>query len=65
LVAIKPSLKLTNSGSDVIDVTWRSWKARHKFMSATWDFLISYPKNEYFKRRLTNEAHNKRTKDLV
>lgn len=64
LASIKPALKFTDTGGDVIDATWRSWKARHRFTSATWDFLLSYPKNEYFKRRLTYEASGKRAKDL-
>jgi len=64
-MAIKPSLRLTDRGGDVIDLIWRSWKSRHRFTSATWDFLVSYLKNEFFRRRLTNKAYNKRAKDLV
>ena len=34
------------------------------FSSASWDFLLSYPKAEYFKRRLQNEAWTRWAKDL-
>lgn len=64
IMAIKPSLKLVDVGGDVIDSTWRAWKARHKFTSASWDFLITHPSAEYYKKRLRNEAKGKNTVEL-
>jgi hypothetical protein len=65
LMAIKPSLKFLNTRLDVVDETWKSWKARHRFTSASWDFLTTHPHQEYFKRRLRNDAWLKRASDLV
>jgi len=35
LMDIKPALEVVDKGGDVIDETWRSWKARHRFSSAS------------------------------
>lgn len=64
LMDFKPSLKFFDNGGNVIDAAWRSWKARHCFTSASWDFLLTHPSAEYFKRRLRNDAWRKRAKDL-
>ena len=56
LMDIKPTFQYTDAKDDVIDKAWQSWKARHRFSSATWDFLLSHPKAEYFKKRLRNDA---------
>ena len=64
IMAIKPSLKFLDSGGDVIDSEWKAWKARHRFTSATWDFLLTHPSADYFKKRLRNDAWSKRAKDL-
>lgn len=64
LLDFKPSLAFTTKGGDVIDDKWRSWKARHRFSSSTWDFLLTHPKAEFFKKRLQNDAWGKRAKDL-
>ena len=45
-MALKPSLDLIDAAGDVVDDSWKAWKARHMFSSASWDFLISYPKAE-------------------
>ena len=63
-MAINPSLKFFDSASDVLEKTWKSWKVRHRFTSASWDFLLTHSKAEYFKRRLRNDAWLKRAKDL-
>ena len=63
-MAINPSLKFFDSAGDVLEKTWKSWKARHRFTSASWDFLLTHPKAEYFKRRFRNDAWLKRAKDL-
>jgi hypothetical protein len=65
LMDIKPSLVFFDKSGDVIGETWRDWKIRHRFTSGTWDFLISYPKPEYYRRRLQNDAWTKRAKDLA
>ena len=65
LMALKTNLKFLDRDGDVIDETWRSWKARHRFSSATWDFLLSHPKSDYFKKRLTNEGWTKRVTQLA
>jgi hypothetical protein len=64
LMAIKPSLKFINAAGDVDNSLWKSWKERHRFSSASWDFLITHPSQEYFKRRLRNDAWLKRASDL-
>ena len=56
IMASKPSVKFVDNGGDVIDSAWRAWKARHWFTSATWDFLITHPSAEYYRKRLRNEA---------
>ena len=63
-MAINPTLKFFDSAGDVVEKTWKSWKARHMFTSASWDFLLMHPKAKYFKRRLCNDAWLKRAKDL-
>ena len=63
-MAINPTLKFFDSAGDVLEKTWKSWKARHRFTSTSWDFLLTHPKAEYFKRRLRNDAWLKRAKDL-
>ncbi len=60
----KPSLMFIDNGGDVIDTTWRAWKVRHRFTSASWDFLLLHPSTEYFKKRLRNDAWWKWAKDL-
>jgi hypothetical protein len=64
LMAVKPSLVFHDVNENVIDATWRSWKARHRFTSATWDMLITLPKPGYFVKRLRNDAFTRRAKDL-
>jgi len=38
LMDIKPTLKVVDKGGDVIDETWKDWKACHRFTLASWDF---------------------------
>ena len=64
LMAIKPALRFFDSAGNVVDKTWQSWKTRHRFTSASWNFLLTHPKADYFKRRLRNDAWLKRAKDL-
>ena len=64
LMAIKPALRFFDSAGNVVDKTWQSWKTRHRFTSASWDFLLTHPKADYFKRHLQNDAWLKRAKDL-
>lgn len=64
LLAFKPSLELIDAGGNVMKDAWKAWKSRHKFTSASWDFLITHIKAEYFKKRLRNDACTKRSKDL-
>ena len=63
-MALNPDLHFTDEGGDVIDDVWRQWKQRHRFMTASWDFLLSAPKADYFRRRLQNEAWSKRITDM-
>ena len=63
-MAINPALKFFNNAGNVVDKTWKSWKARHRFTSALWDFLLTHPKAEYVKRRLPNNAWLKRANNL-
>ena len=63
-MALNPDLHFTDEGGDVIDDVWRQWKLRHRFMTASWDFLLSAPKADYFRRRLQNEAWSKRITDM-
>ena len=51
-MALNLDLKFTDEGGDVIDDVWRQWKQRHLFMTASWDFLLSFPKVDYFRRWL-------------
>ena len=64
LMCLKPRLQLLNHVGDVKKKKWATWKGKHKFTSATWDFLLSHPKAEYFRKRLRNEARLKRVTDL-
>ena len=63
-MALNSDLKFTDEGGDVIDDVWRHWKQRHQFTIASWDFLLSFPKADYFRRRLQNEAWSKRITDM-
>ena len=63
-MALNPDLHFTDEGRDVIDNVWRQWKQRHRFTTASWDFLLSSPKADYFRRRLQNEAWSKRITDM-
>ena len=63
-MALNPDLHFTDEGKDVIDDVWRQWKQRHRFMTASWDFLLSAPKADYFRRRLHNKAWSKRITDM-
>ena len=65
LMAIKPTLKIINNAGDVDNDVWKSWKVRHRFSSASWDFLTTHPSQDYFKRRLRNDAWLKRASDLA
>lgn len=56
---IKPSLKLVESGSNIIDSTWRAWKPSHWFTLPSWDLLITYFGTKYYKKRLCNKAKAK------
>ena len=38
-----------DEGGDVLDDVWRQWKERHQFTTASWDFLLSAPKADYFR----------------
>ena len=58
-MALNPDLKFTNEGEDVIDDVWRQSKERHRFTTASWDFLLSAPKADYFRQWLQNEAWSK------
>ena len=64
LMALKLALRFFDSASNAVDKTWQSWKTRHRFTSASWDFLLTHPKADYFKHRLRNNTWLKRTKDL-
>ena len=48
-MALNPDLKFTDKGGDIIDDVWRQWKQRHRFTTASWDFLLSFPKADYFR----------------
>ena len=63
-MALNPDLHFTNEGGDVIDNVWRHWKQRHRFTTASWDFLLSAPKADYFQGRLQNEAWSKRITNM-
>ena len=63
-MALNPDLRFIDEGGDVIDDVWRQWKQRHRFTTASWDFLLSFPKVDYFRRRLQNEAWSKRITDM-
>ena len=63
-MAFNPDLHFTDKGGDVLDDVWRQWKQRHRFTTASWDFLLSAPKADYFRRRLQNEAWSKRIMDM-
>ena len=63
-MAHNPDLHFTNEGGDVIDDVWRQWKLRHRFTTTSWDFLLSAPKADYFRRRLQTEAWSKRIMDM-
>ena len=63
-MALNPDLHFTDEGGDVIDDVWRQWKLRHWFTTASWDFSLSAPKADYFRRRLQNEAWSKRITDM-
>ena len=63
-MALNPDLHFTDEGGDVIDDVWRQWKHRHRFTTASWDFLLLAPKADYFRRRLQNEAWSKRITDM-
>jgi len=59
LLEFKPSLKFLDNGGDVVEDRWKYWKQRHRFSSASWDFLLTHPPAEYFKKRLRNDAWKK------
>ena len=63
-MALNLDLHFTDEGGDVIDDVWRQWKQRHRFTTASWDFLLSAPKADYFRRRLQNEAWSKLITDM-
>ena len=63
-MALNPDLHFTDGGEDVIDDVWRQWKLRHWFTTASWDFLLSTQKADYFQRRLQNEAWSKRIMNM-
>ena len=63
-MALNPDLHFTEEGGDVIDDVWRQWKQRHRFTTASWNFLLSAPKVDYFRRGLQNEAWSKRITDM-
>ena len=63
-MALNPDLHFTDEGGDVIDDVWRQWKQRHRFTTASWDFLLLAPKVDYFRRRLQNEAWSKHITDM-
>ena len=63
-MAFNPDLHFIDEGGDVIDDVWRQWKLRHRFTTASWDFLLSAPKADYFRRRLQNEAWSKHITDM-
>ena len=65
LMTINSLLKFKDKNGDVIDREWRDWKRAHLFMFASWDFLLTATPNEFFKKRLTNEAKNKRALDFL
>lgn len=49
LMAIKPSLKFQNADLNVNHETWQLWKNDHLFTTATWDFLLTALKADYFR----------------
>ena len=63
-MALNPDLHFTDEGRDIIDNVWRQWKLRHRFTTASWDFLLSAPKADYFRQRLQNEAWSKHITDM-
>ena len=63
-MALNTDLHFIDEGGDVLDDVWRLWKKRHRFTIASWDFLLSAPKADYFRRRLQNEAWSKRITDM-
>lgn len=64
IMSIKPSQKFCDDGSDITNSMWRTWKARHQFTSATWDFMYLLLSVEYFKKWLRNKRWHKHAKDL-
>ena len=46
--ALNPNSKFIDEGGDVIDDVWRQWKQRHRITTASWDFLLSFLKADYF-----------------
>ena len=65
LMTINLLLKFKDENGDVIDRKWRDWKWAHRFTSASWDFLLTATPNEFFKKRLTNKAKNKRALNFL
>ena len=56
---IKPSLKFLKIDGSINQILSRKWKSKHRFTTTSYDFLLTPPKADYFKKRLTNEACNK------
>ena len=65
LVAIKSSLDFRNKEGNVDDKKWRKWKKKHRFSSATWDFLQATPPAAFYSKRLANEGKTKRADDFL
>lgn len=65
LMNINKTLNFFKPDGSVDKANWKSWKKTYRFSTATFDFLLSTPSGDFFKRRLTNEAMNKRLSDMT
>ena len=57
---IDPLLTFVTKAGNVREEHWRKWKKENFFTATTWDFLLNAVPHQYFVKRLTNKAKNKR-----
>ena len=65
LMNIDANLSFFKPDGAVDKASWKAWKEKYRFSTATFDFLLSAPPGDFFKKRLTNEAMNKRLSDMT
>ena len=65
LMNIDSSLSFFTPDGAVDKAKWKAWKKTYRFSTATFDFLLSAPSGDFFKKRLTNEATHKRLSDMT